>query len=44
MVMPDPDFSPLQYLHHFILRIEVNVWIDCGRWMGAIPFTLIQVS
>lgn len=23
-------FDPFQYLHHFIFRIESNVWIQCG--------------
>ena len=30
MVMSNGHFDPLQYLHHFIFRIEVNVWIECG--------------
>lgn len=30
MVTSNGHFDPLQYLHHFIFRIEVNVWIECG--------------
>jgi len=28
--MADSHFDPFQYLHHFIFRIKLMVWIECG--------------